>query len=330
MTPRYKIAIVGCGGISRAHGNAWKDLPEVELVAACDAKPEPLAEFAKTFSVAHVYKDLRRMLERRQPDILVVATWPTLHLKHVLEGIRAGVRAILCEKPLALNAMQAEQMARAAASHNTLLMEGFMYRHHPLTLAVKERINDGAIGEARFVRATFSTGLTDRTNWRLRGDLGGGAAMDLGCYCINCIRYMIGAEPRAVWATGKFDPIHNVWETLAGTLDFGDGVIGQFDCSFGWPWRETYGIVGTKGAISVPRAWSNGEGECHFTLIRNGKAETIPATGVNPYRAEMLNLCEALTNGAFPRLTIDDALSNMRVIDAVHESAHTGRRIDMN
>ena len=329
MSATYKVAIVGCGGISRAHGDAWKDLPEVELVAACDSKPEPLANFVQTYSVPNAFNDLRRMLETTAPDILVVATWPTLHLPHALEGLRAGVRGILCEKPFMVNASQAVQVIEVASSRNILLMEGFMYRHHPLTLAVKEQIDSGAIGEVRFVRATFSTGLTDRTNWRLRGDLGGGAAMDLGCYCIDCIRYMVGAEPYAVWATGRFEPINDVWETLIGTLDFGNGVTGQFDCGFGWVWRETYEIVGTTGTIHVPKAWSNSHGKCTFTIASAGKVETVAVEGVNPYRTEMENLCESLTLGTKPRLTIDDILGNMRVIDAIHESAHTGQRIEL-
>ncbi len=198
-----------------------------------------------------------------------------------------------------------------------------MYRHHPLTLAVKQHIVDGAIGDVRFIRATFSTALTDRTNWRLRGDLGGGAVMDLGCYCINCIRYIMGREPEAVWASGKFERIYHVWDTLIGTLDFGDGLTGQFDCSFGWTWRESYEIVGTKGTIIVPRPWGNGEGDCHFML--NG--ETVTVTGVNPYTAEILNLCEAISTGDSPLVTTDDALWNMRVIDALHESAHSGQQV---
>lgn len=153
--------------------------------------------------------------------------------------------------------------------------------------------------------------------------------MDLGCYCINVIRCMIGAEPQSVWATGKFEPISDVWDTLIGTLDFGDGVTGQFDCSFGWTWRESYEVAGTKGTIVVPRAWGNSEGECSFTLIRDGQAETVTVEGVNPYAAELLSLCEALLTGAPPLLTTDDALWNMRVIDGLHESAHTGQRVDV-
>ena len=317
------MAIVGCGGISHAHGNAWRNLSEIEIVGACDEKFESLARFATEFNVENTYNDLRQMLEKQQPDVLVVATWPSSHLKNVLEAVRCGVKAILVEKPIAVTTTQLEQMIQVTERANVLLMEGFMYRHHPLTLAVKRKVEEGAIGEVRYARSTFSTGLTDRQNWRLRGDLGGGAVMDLGCYCINIIRYLVGREPQAVWATGKFEPINNVWETLIGTLDFGDGVTGQFDCSFGWTWRESYEVTGTDGTLSVQSAWGNSEGEAHFTV--NG--ETFTVTGVNPYAAEILNLCQAVETGDPLRLPIEDALGNMGTIDALHESAGTGHCI---
>ncbi len=323
MTKKYRVAIVGCGGISHAHGNAWRNVPEIEIVGACDEKFDALSRFATEYKVENTYNDLRQMLEKQQPDILVVATWPSSHLKNVLEAVRCEIKGILVEKPIAVNTSQLEQMIQVTEGANILLMEAFMYRHHPLTLAVKEKIEDGAIGEVRYARSTFSTGLTDRKNWRLRGDLGGGAVMDLGCYCINIIRYLIGREPEMAWATGKYEPINTVWETLIGTMDFGDGVTGQFDCSFGWTWRECYEVTGTKGTIFVQSAWGNREGESSFTV--NG--ETIAVTGVNPYAAETLNLCEAVQNGTPLRLPISDALGNMRVIDALHESAHTGQRI---
>ena len=322
MAKKYRVAIVGCGGISHAHGNAWRNLPEIEIVGACDEKLESLKRFATEYNVQNTYNDLRQMLEKQQPDVLVVATWPSSHLKNVLEAVRSGVKGILVEKPITVNATQLEQMIQVTENANILLMEAFMYRHHPLTLAVKQKIEEGAIGEVRYARSTFSTGLTDRQNWRLRGDLGGGAVMDLGCYCINIIRYLVGREPQSVWATGKFEPINNVWETLIGTLDFGDGITGQLDCSFGWTWRESYEVAGTEGTLCVQSAWGNSEGEAHFTV--NG--ETFSVSGVNPYAAEILDLCQAIDTGAPLRLPIEDALGNMRVIDALHESAHTGQR----
>ena len=323
MAKKYRVAIVGCGGISHAHGNAWRNVPEIEIVGACDEKFEALSRFATEYNVGNTYNDLRQMLEKQHPDILVIATWSSSHLKNVLEAVRCGIKGILVEKPITVNVSQLEQMIQVTKRANIILMEAFMYRHHPLTLAVKQKIEEGTIGDVRYARSTFSTQLTDRQNWRLRGDLGGGAVMDLGCYCINVIRYLIGREPEFAWATGKYEPINNVWETLIGTMGFGDGVTGQFDCSFGWTWRESYEVAGTKGSLFVQKAWGNGEGESHFTV--NG--QTISVTGVNPYAAEILNLCEALENGTLLRLPISDALGNMRVIDALHESAHTGQRI---
>ena len=327
MAKKYRVAIVGCGGISNAHGNAWRNLPEIEIVGACDEKFESLARFATEYEVQNTYNDLRQMLEKQQPDVLVIATWPSSHLKNVLEAVRCGVKGILVEKPIAVNATQLEQMIQVTERADILLMEAFMYRHHPLTLAVKQKIEDGAIGDVRYARSTFSTGLTDRQNWRLRGDLGGGAVMDLGCYCINIIRYLVGQEPQSVWATGKFEPINNVWETLIGTLDFGNGITGQLDCSFGWTWRESYEVAGTDGTLFVQSAWGNSEGESHF--IVNGETFSV-IDGVNPYGAEILNLCEAIDTGAPLHLPIEDALGNMRVIDALHESARTGQSLSLS
>ncbi len=324
-SPKHRVAIVGCGGISRAHGDAWRNVPEIEIVGACDEKFESLSHFATEYNVQNTYNDLRQMLEKQQPDILVVATWPSSHLKNVLEAVRCGVKGILVEKPIAVNTTQLEQMIQVTERANILLMEAFMYRHHPLTLAVKQKVEDGAIGEVRYARSSFSTGLTDLQNWRLRGDLGGGAVMDLGCYCINIIRYLVGREPQSVWATGKFQPISNVWETLIGTLDFGNGVTGQLDCSFGWTWRECYEVAGTEGTLFVDSAWGNSEGDAHFTV--NG--ETFSVTGVNPYAAEILDLCQAVKTGTPTRLPIADALGNMRVIDALHESAHIGQCLNI-
>ena len=322
QTSKYRVAIVGCGGISNAHGNAWRNLPEIEIVGACDEKFESLQRFATEYNVQNTYNDLRQMLEKQQPDILVVATWPSSHLKNVLEAVRCGVKGILVEKPITVNATQLEQMIQVTDRADILLTEAFMYRHHPLTRAVKQKIEEGAIGEVRYARSTFSTGLTDRQNWRLRGDLGGGAVMDLGCYCINIIRYLVGQEPQSVWATGKFEPLNNVWETLIGTLDFGDGITAQLDCSFGWTWRESYEVAGTDGTLFVQSAWGNSDGKSHFVV--NG--ETFSVDGVNPYAAEILDICRAVETGTPTHLPISDALGNMRVIDALHESAHTGQR----
>ena len=338
----HKLAIVGCGGHARYNlAPLWQDIPEVEPVGACDVNADAAASFAKAFGIRNIYSDLGRMLAEQQPDILIDASWPSVHLQNVLAGVRGGVRGIVCEKPFAVDATQAREMVQVAKSANVVLMEGLMFHYQPQILAVKQRLLDGAVGDVRFVRATFSSPMVPRDNWRLRAELGGGAAMDLGCYCISCIRYLAGAEPLSVSVAGTLAAGTDAWQTLIGSLHFDDGVVGQFDCSFGWPWRVAYEVVGSDGAILVPVGdWSIpkeiGEGiETHFTLIRGDPhgdfhQEIVNVRGVNPYRAQLLDLCDALSNGMPTRLTADDALANMRVIDAIHASAAAGRSADVS
>ena len=108
---KYKLAIVGCGRHARfTLAPLWKDIPEIEPVAACEMNAESLADFANDIGIENTYSDLATMLAEQQPDILIVASWPASHMENVLAGVRGGVRAIFCEKPLALNAAQAEEM----------------------------------------------------------------------------------------------------------------------------------------------------------------------------------------------------------------------------
>ncbi len=341
MGDALKLAIVGCGGHARYNlAPLWRDAPEVEPVGACDVNADAVASFADEFGIGNAYSDLSTMLADQKPDILVDASWPSVHLQNVLAAVRGGVRGIVCEKPFSVDATQAQEMVQAAKSANVILMEGLMFHYQPQILAVKQRIREGAVGDVRFVRATFSSPMVPRGNWRLRAELGGGAAMDLGCYCVSCIRYLAGAEPLSVSVAGTLATGTEAWETLVGSLHFDDGVTAQFDCGFGWPWRVAYEVVGSEGAIMVPVGdWSIpkeiGEGlETSFTLTRGDPhedfhQETVRVTGVNPYRAQLSDLCNALSNGAPTRLTADDALANMRVIDAIHASAATGRRADV-
>ena len=315
-----QVAIVGCGGISRVHAEAWQDIEQIELIAACDTNVESLKTFVEQYRVADSYLDLRTMLENHTPDVLVITTWPSSHLKNLLETVRGRVKKLLCEKPLAVNAKQIEQMIQITDNSQTLLTEAFMYRHHPVTQTVKQKISAGEIGDLRSVNAVFPTGLTDYTNWRLRGDLGGGTMMDLGCYCVDLIGYLTDIPPVCGFGTGKYAHGVNVWETMYATIRYNENVVAQIDTGFGMIWREFYEIVGTKGSIKVEPAWGHNVGECQFIL--NG--EPIAVKGVNPYAAEMLNLCQADSQDDLV-VPLKDSLRNMRLIDALHESAHSGK-----
>ena len=325
MKKKFKVAIVGCGGISKVHANAWRDSDQIDLVAACDDNVQALKSFVDQFEVPNSYLDLRTLLESQKLDVLVITTWPSSHLKNVLEAVRAKVKKVLCEKPLAINTKQVEQMiqvVRKLQTNNTpvLLTEAFMYRHHPLTQEVRSKICDGKIGELRSINLVFNTGLTDQTNWRLRGDLGGGTMMDLGCYCIDLINYLIDQSPRSVYATGNYSYGTNAWETMYAIIRYNDRLVAQIDTGFGMCWREYYEIVGSEGVIRVNPAWGNNVGECQFWL----NDQPVVVEGLNPYLAEILNLCHAESQSDLI-MPLTDSLRNMKLIDAVHESAHAGQ-----
>jgi len=327
MMTKIKVAIVGCGSISKVHATAWQDLEQIELVAACDANVEALRSFVDQFKVSNSYLDLRTLLENQTPDVLVITTWPSSHLKNVLEAVRGKVKRILCEKPLGINAKQIEQMIQVTERSQgnappILLTEAFMYRHHPLTQMVKSKIDTGEIGELRSINVVFNTSLTDQTNWRLRGDLGGGTMMDLGCYCIDLINYLLNQSPQSVYATGNYSYGTNAWETIYAIIRYNDRLIAQIDTGFSMVWREFYEIVGSEGTIKVEPAWGNNVGECRFWL----NDQPVNVGGLNPYSAEIVNLCQAESQSDLI-MPLTDSLRNMRLIDAIHQSAHAGQVI---
>jgi xylose dehydrogenase (NAD/NADP) len=174
----------------------------------------------------------------------------TLHREWTLRCAAAG-KHVLCEKPLATSAAECEEMIAGCRRHGVVLMEAFMYRFHPRTERVLQMAAEGAVGELRLVRASFTFPASDpRTNIRFRPDLGGGALYDVGCYATNLCRAVLG-EPEHVMAFGSIGP-SGVDEVAAGVLRFPNGRLGVIDCSLTLPGRQEYEIVGSTGRLTVP------------------------------------------------------------------------------
>lgn len=207
-----------------------------------------------------------------------------------------------------------------------------MYRFHPQHARVRELIDGGTIGDLRFVRSAFTFMLEpfDPDNVRLRGDLVGGALMDVGCYAVNAARMLFGEEPR--WASAQWDFRHDfdVEVSLAGILGFSDARTAIFDCGFRAAGQGSYAAVGTAGQIDVPAAFVP---DPSATIVRiadkNGvREERIP--GVDQYQLEAEEFADALLAGRPLRIPADDALGTLRAIAALHRSAAAdGRREDV-
>ena len=192
------------------------------------------------------------MLDDPEVDAVYIPLPNELHKIWVNAAADAG-KHVLCEKPLALNAAEARAMVEHCRARGVVLMEAFMWRHQPRTPSSARLVAEGAIGELRLIRSSFSFPI-DPGDWRLDPTRGGGALWDVGCYGVSTARLFAGAEPEAAQAVARFGPT-GVDLSLTAVLRFPGGVLGQIDCSFEQPFRCVYELVGTRGVLEVPDAY---------------------------------------------------------------------------
>ncbi|MEJ2538458.1 MAG: Gfo/Idh/MocA family oxidoreductase [Gemmatimonadota bacterium] len=248
------------------------------------------------------------------------------HAEWAIRAAQAG-KHVLCEKPLAMNAEECHAMAEAAQEAGVVLMEAFMYRFHPRTTRVMERLSEGAVGELRTLRSAFTFRLRHPFNIRLNPELGGGALMDVGCYCVNVSRTLTGAEPVAAQATARWtgdQPGEGVDDELTGVLHFPGGVTAHFDCALTQERREFYEAQGTEGYLRVESAFLPGTGDVVLEEHRGGDVTEHPVDGDDEYRLMVEHFMECVRTGATPRWPASEAAANMKAIQALYRSARSG------
>ena len=198
-----------------------------------------------------------------------------------------------------------------------------MYRHHPQTAKLVELVREGAVGELRVVRSTFSYSLYDAENIRLRTDVDGGSLMDVGCYCVSGSRLLAG-EPEAVSGQAYIGPSGTDW-VFTGAMRFAGDVHALFDCGTCLPNRDELEAIGTEGSLFLDDPW-------HATtpvieLRRDGGTERIELDPVDSYRLELENLADAIAGEAPLLLGREDALGQARTIEALFSSARSGNAL---
>jgi xylose dehydrogenase (NAD/NADP) len=289
------------------------EAPSVDLIGVASRSSEKAESFRSEFRLPRAYQSYDEMLD--DPEIQAIYN-PLPNGLHGCWMVRAAEKGkhTLCEKPFASNAAEAERVAEAGRRAGVKLMEGFMWRFHPQHLRARQIIESGAIGAVRLVRAAFSFSLTRQPNVRLDPGLAGGSVMDIGCYPISAARFYFEAEPVTAYALGEIDPEHGVDMRMSGLLDFPRGRA-LIDCGFDLPYRTSMEIVGEKGMIFIPRAWLPEE---EAEIMVDGKEERLPRA--NQYVNEFEHFSQCVLQDTPPRYGPDDAVLQMRVIDAVLRS----------
>jgi predicted dehydrogenase len=247
-----------------------------------------------------------------------------LHVPVTIQALAAG-KHVLCEKPIALTAAEAESLVAAGKKYPHLkLMEAFMYRHHPQWQRAKAIVDAGGIGQLRTIQSIFSYYLTDPTNVRNQADIGGGGLMDIGCYNISLSRFIFGSEPSKVVGLIEYDPQLKTDRLASGMMQFAGGTA-TFTCSTQLSNYQRVQILGTEGRIEIEIPFNAPPDKpCIMWHTANGKTQEIQFPTVDQYtiQGELFSL--AIINNTAVPTPIEDAVANMRVIDALVASEKNG------
>jgi predicted dehydrogenase len=310
--------ILSTADINRLVVPPLQESPESEVVAVASREQARADAYAAEWGIPRAYGTYRALLADPDVEAVYISTPNGLHVDNAIASLEAG-KHVLVEKPFSRSVAGVERAFAAADRADRLLMEAFMYRHHPQTRRLAELVRGGAIGELRLVRASFSFTI-GAGNVRLYPELEGGALMDVGCYCVSGSRLVAG-EPLLATARQIVGPT-GIDLRLAGTLVFAGDVLGQLDCAFDLPLRQGLEVVGSEGTLAVASPWG-----CEppgIELRRDGETERIEIEDVDRYRLQGDNVSRAIRGLEQPLLGRDDALGQARTIDALYRSAESG------
>jgi predicted dehydrogenase len=296
--------------------------------------PGAAGEIAEKFSIERVVAGYEAVLTDPEVDAVYIPLPNHLHRPWALAALAAG-KHVLVEKPLALNAREAREMADRAAASGRLLMEAFMYRFHPRSRAIKALAGSGGLGHLRGMRAAFCYAMDEALmesadNFRLRPETGGGALLDVGCYGVSAARWLLSAEPAAVQAQAIYR--HGVDVHVMGTLSFAGGALAGIEAGFTSALQQTFSVAGSAAAVELPHnAFIPWEEEARYTMRFKDQevGETRRVPGADEYRLMVEHFAEAALGRIGLEFSPQDSIANMRVLDALALAARTGGTVNL-
>ena len=349
---KTRVGIIGCGGISHFHMNGYKALEaegRVEIVACCDIDEKKLDKFAAQYNIPRKYTDAAEMMKNEQLDCVSVCVWNSAHKDCTITALRGGAN-VLCEKPMALNAKEATEMYDEAKKAGKLLQLGFVRRFGEDADTVRRLVDDGTFGDIYYAKATYLRQNGCPGGWF--GDRkfsGGGPLIDLGVHVIDLTRYLAGcpkpvsafgvtydnlgmhrAESEMGWHVEEDDHPYNVEDLCAAMIRFDNGLTLSIEASFNLNIEGDVGDVqlfGTKAGTSV--------GNMRVLTTKDGKFITFTPEGEHSFRfgpafeGEIRGFVDAAEGKAPCKAPAEDGVWLMKIIDAIYESAKTGKSVEI-
>ena len=300
-----------------------------EIVAIASRTPEAARTAADKLGIPVAHGSYAALIADPAVEAIYNPLPNHLHVPLTLAAARAG-KHVLCEKPFAMNAAELEVLRPFATQVH--LREAFMVRHHPQWHAAREHLRRGDIGTLRFMQVPFSYFNDDPANIRNLPDIGGGAIYDIGCYAIVAGRWFFEADPQRVVAMTDIDPTFQTDRLASGLLDFGAGRQLAFTVGTQTARYQRVQLVGTLGRIEIELPFNAIEGGTSRYLIQaagSAEASAVTVPAANQYALQSDAFAHAVRHEAPSAAGLDEAATNMRVIDAVLASAKSGRVVTL-
>lgn len=318
------------GILSTAHIASHRMLPAFArsatntVVAVASRDPARAQAFAARFGIPRAHGAYDALLTDPDVEAIYNPLPNGLHREWTIRAAASG-KHVLCEKPLGVDAADAQAIVEACAREGVVLQEAFMYRFHPQFARLRVLLQDGVGGRPWLVRAWFTFTVTSATNIRLNATLGGGGLLDVGCYAVNISRMILG-EPSRAFAAADFDAGVDV--RLAGALQFPSGVA-LLDCGVRAPYRQGCEVVGTEGTIALARPFQPEEDPAVLVVRRQGQEERVEIPPANQYQLMLDHFAAVIRGDEPPRYAPSDAIANMRALDMLARSARSGTAADV-
>jgi predicted dehydrogenase len=333
--PNGKLAPVRWGVLGASNFALKVSLPGMQKGALTDVRALASRDLAKAkagadaLGIPKAYGSYEELLADPEIEAVYNPLPNHMHVEWTARAARAG-KHVLCEKPIALSAKEAETLVAVQKQTGKIISEAFMVRSHPQWHQAKEWVEEGRIGELVSVQTAFSYFNRDATNIRNRKEVGGGALYDVGCYAVNTSRYLYGREPARAIALVERDPEFGTDRLTSGMLDYGGAHL-TFTCGTQVVPYQRVNAFGTKGRIEIEIPFNAPAGApCKIFLddgstLNCSSAETTIFPIVDQYSLQAEAFSRAVRAGGSVENSIDVAVGNMRVIDALFRSAESGR-----
>ncbi|MGH7467938.1 MAG: Gfo/Idh/MocA family protein [Longimicrobiales bacterium] len=299
------------------------------VVAIASRSADRARVAAEKLGIQRAYGDYDELLADPEIEAIYNPLPNHLHVPWTLRAARAG-KHVLCEKPIALNAAQARELLAARDQNGVHMGEAFMVRTHPQWLAVRERVHSGRIGELRLITCQFSYFKSDPEDIRNRADYGGGGLLDIGCYPITLSRWLYGAEPLRVVSLIDRDPAFHIDRLTSALLQFPSGQA-IFSCATQLAPYQRLHVHGTRARMEIEIPFNAPPDRPCRIFIDDGRdvfgsgMETVTLPTIDQYTVQAEQFSRAVRGLEPVPVSLEDAIANMDVIDALFRSAETGR-----